>query len=347
MGQLKVMNELPEEFLEIDSKEIKKIFSEPTLVYMQGDKSPAIFVSILLHGNEFSGLEVMQMLFKKYKTESGYEFPRSLWLFVGNVDAAAQGARLLDGQIDFNRAWLAKEERDTETAKLIGQVMDTITEDGLFASVDVHNNTGKNPHYGCISVVNNETQYLATLFNHIAMVFTTPKGVSTMAFDEVCPAITLECATPGNVPAKQKAFELIDDLMHLDHFPEKEISEHDLQLVQNSATVKINGDISFEFEDLDKESTHDVSIVKNFEYYNFSSVEPKEVFAYSKVAKPFVVTSTEGEDITDEIIQNDNGEISLKTSFMPAMISMDKKIVRQDCLCYLLEDYEEESIKLC
>jgi len=68
-------------------------------------------------------------------------------------------------------------------------------------------------------------------------------------------------------------------------------------------------------------------------------LEINEIFAYSKVSKPFLVISPTGKDITEEIIQNDNGKISLKNALMPAMISMDKKIVLQDCLCYLLEDY--------
>ena len=59
----------------------------------------------------------------------------------------------------------------------------------------------------------------------------------------------------------------------------------------------------------------------------------------TKVAKALVVTSADGKEITDEIIQNENGKLSLKKAMMPAMISMDKKIVLQDCLCYLLEDY--------
>ena len=59
----------------------------------------------------------------------------------------------------------------------------------------------------------------------------------------------------------------------------------------------------------------------------------------AKVDKPLIVTSQDGKDITDEIIQNNNGEISLKKVLMPAMITLDKNIVLQDCLCYLLEDY--------
>lgn len=340
MNNLTILHDIPNAFLEISYRDIKKVFDKPTLIHLKGDKSPALFVSILLHGNEFSGLQIMQEILEKYKTTTGYKLPRDLWLFVGNVDAAELGVRLIDGQIDFNRAWPGTPNPETDTAILIQEVMDTISKDGLFASIDLHNNTGQNPHYGCIAVVNEDNKYLCTFFNHIGMVFKSPKGVSTMAFDTICPAITLECSTPGNKPAIAKAFELIDDLMHMDHFPTKPVAKHDLQLVKNSATIKINENVTFCFEDdVSSYDDMDLIVVKNFDHHNFTLLEKNEVFAHTKVDKPLVVISQEGKDITDEIIQNDNGKISLKTALMPAMISLDKKVVFQDCLCYLLEDY--------
>jgi succinylglutamate desuccinylase len=340
-SNLTILEHIPSAFLSISHREIKDLFDTPTLIHLKGEKHPALFISVLLHGNEFSGLQIMQEILKKYQTTDGYKLPRDIWLFVGNVDAAQMGVRLRDGQTDFNRAWPGTPEAQSDTAILIQEVMDIITQDELFASIDLHNNTGQNPPYGCISVVNEKNKYLASFFNHFAMVFQSPKGVSTMAFDDICPAITLECSTPGNVPAVKRAFELIDDLMHMDHFPEKPLPAHDLQLVKNSATIKINTDVTFCFEDDEYSDTlgYDLKLVKNFDHHNFTPLEKNEIFAYSKVAKPFLVISPDGQDITEEIIQNNDGKISLKQALMPAMISMDKKIVLQDCLCYLLEDY--------
>ena len=89
MNNLNILNELPDAFLDISYRDIKKVFEKPTLVHLKGSKSPALFVSILLHGNEFSGLEIMQAILKKYKDTQGYALPRSIWLFVGNVEAAS------------------------------------------------------------------------------------------------------------------------------------------------------------------------------------------------------------------------------------------------------------------
>jgi len=340
-SNLTILDHIPSAFLSISHRQIKALFDTPTLIHLKGEKDPALFISILLHGNEYSGLQIMQEILKKYQTTDGYKLPRSIWLFVGNVYASQMGVRVRDGQTDFNRAWPGTTEPPSEIIMLIQEVMDKITQEDLFAAIDLHNNTGLNPPYGCISVVNEKNKYLSSFFNHIAMVFQSPKGVSTMAFDNICPAITLECSTPGNVPAIKRAFELIDDLMHMDHFPEKALPAHDLQLVKNSATVKINTDVTFCFEDDEYSDTlgYDLILVNSFDHHNFTMLKEGEIFAYSKVTKPLLVTSPEGDDISDEVIQNINGKISLKKAFMPAMISMDKKIVLQDCLCYLLEDY--------
>ena len=336
-NDLNLLNDLPDTFLDISYRDIKNIFDKPTLIHLKGRKEPALFVSIMLHGNEFSGLQIMQEILKKYKESDGYALPRSIWLFVGNIEAASQGLRRLDNELDFNRAWPGTPEPEAPTAKLIAQVMEKITENELFAALDLHNNTGKNPPYGCISVVNEKNKYLSSFFNHIAMVFHTPKGVSTMAFDDICPAITLECSTPGNPLGIDKAVALIDDLMHMDHFPEKPLPSHDLQLVHNNAVLKVADNVNFGFED--DEGNFDLTLVENFDRHNFTRLETSEVFAHTTLEKPLIATAEDGTDITDELISNDNGAISLKKPLMPAMITLDKRIILQDCLCYLLEDY--------
>ena len=334
---LKITDTVPESFLTIDYRDIKQIFDRPTLVYLRGEKNPPLFISIMLHGNEFSGLQIMQEVLKKYQEEDGYRLPRSVWLFVGNVEAASQGLRRLDEELDFNRAWPGTLQPDAPTAKLISEVMEKITQDRLFAALDLHNNTGKNPPYGCISAVNEKNKYLAALFNHIGMVFHTPKGVSTMAFDDICPAITLECSTPGNRPAIERAVALIDDLMHMDHFPDKALPAYDLQLVSNHAVLKVIEGVNFGFEE--EAGEFELTLADNFDRHNFTRLEVGEVFAHTTLDKPLVATSDEGYDVTDELITIQNGAISLKKPLMPAMITLDKRIIMQDCLCYLLEDY--------
>lgn len=67
----------------------------------QWDRLPEpLFVSMLLHGNETTGLLAVQRLLDKYRDQP---LPRALSVFVGNVEAARLGLRRLEGQPDYNR----------------------------------------------------------------------------------------------------------------------------------------------------------------------------------------------------------------------------------------------------
>jgi hypothetical protein len=78
---------------------------------------------------------------------------------------------------------------------------------GVFASIDVHNNTGLNPHYACVNRLDKEFLWLASLFGRLVIYFTHPKGTQTAAFAPFCPAVTLECGKPEHPYGVEHAFE--------------------------------------------------------------------------------------------------------------------------------------------
>ena len=55
----------------------------------------------------------------------------------------------------------------------------------MFASIDIHNNTGLNPHYGCVNRLDPPFLHLATLFSRIVVYFKRPLGVQSAAFASV------------------------------------------------------------------------------------------------------------------------------------------------------------------
>src|ERR1019366_9575077 len=105
-----------------------------------------LFVSALLHGNEDSGLVAAQEALRRW---SSRELPRALLLFIGNVRAAAQNLRTLPGQHDFNRVWPGTATPDAPEARMARWIYDYVARRRPFASLDIHNNTGFNPHYAC------------------------------------------------------------------------------------------------------------------------------------------------------------------------------------------------------
>lgn len=329
---LRFLNELPDGFVDLEVEDITSLFPEPTLIHLQGDKPLPLFVSILLHGNEFSGLKAVQALIRHYQNR----LPRSLYLFIGNVKAAAKGLRVIPGQTDYNRCWPGTGMPENSETRMMQAVIDRVTANGLFAAVDVHNNSGMNPHYACMTDVTQHNQHLAAMFNHIALVFRRPKGVSTMSFDGVCPAVTVECGRPGDETGIKHATELLNALLHLDHFPEKPVASHDLQLVRSYVTVNIPDSVSIGFNVSEQA---DLIFDENFERWNFTEILPEHVFARTRVEQPLIATDQKGVDVSNRVIRVENGKVFLKRTLMPGMITTDEAIMRQDCLCYLMEDY--------
>jgi succinylglutamate desuccinylase len=337
--QLSIIDSLPSGFFDVAAVDIRSLFPTPTLIRLDGEKSPPLFVSILLHGNEITGLKAMQAVLSRYSER----LPRSLYLFVGNVVAAEENQRFLAGQSDFNRCWPGTHIGPNATTRLMQRVFDEVTMAPLFAAMDIHNNTGTNPHYAGMNRVTQDNQHLAAMFNHIALVFTYPPGICSMAFNGVCPALTLECGKPGDAAGIQHAVDYIDALLHMDHLPQRPVAPHDLQLVRSLATLYVPDDVTFDFN---LSAQADLTFDSGFERRNFTEIKSTEVFAHTRIERPLSIFNPEGEDVTDEIMRVENGKVYLNKTLMPAMITPDKRIVRQDCLCYLMEDYREQEEQL-
>src|SRR5210317_1777430 len=219
---------LPDGFFDITTANIRSLFPNPTLVQLDGRDSQFLFISILLHGNEYTGLEVMQ----KILAEHAQDLPRSILLFVGNVRAAEANRRFLPDQVDYNRCWPGTELEPSPTSGMMQRVVEIAHGLPLFAAIHIHNNTGKNPHYACITDPNMQNQNLAARFNRVGMVFN-HRGVSTMAFDGICPAITLECGLPGDPQGIEHACRFIEGMLTLDELPHSQPTRHALHLVES------------------------------------------------------------------------------------------------------------------
>jgi len=48
-----------------------------------------------------------------------------------------------------------------------------------------------------------------------------------------------------------------------------------------------------------------------------------------------------GRDVSRHYFHVDDGELKLRVPVMPSMLSRDETVIRQDCLCYLMERYSE------
>ena len=332
MPRLHQTDALPAGFLDSSARDLHRILPGPTLIHLPGRWPKTLFVSVLLHGNEITGLLAIQRLLMRYADRP---LPRALTVFVANVEAARAGMRRLEGQPDYNRTWTGTVlPRSAETA-LMQTVWETMRERPLFASIDVHNNTGLNPHYGCVNVLDNACLQLAALFSRTAVFFETPKGTQSAAMARLCPAITLECGKPGEPRGVDHAVEFIDACLHLAEIPTHGIRDSDLHLFHTVAQVRIPDSVSFGFGRNDVQ----LDMLPDLERMNFREMPAGTVLGFhpGRSSPRLLVTGDDGREASDEFFSFEHGCIRLKRSAMPSMLTLDETVIRQDCLCYLME----------
>ncbi|MBJ6611510.1 MAG: succinylglutamate desuccinylase/aspartoacylase family protein [Candidatus Thiothrix moscowensis] len=332
MLQLTELESLPEGFFALKSpRELHTLLPNPTLLHLEGRREPRLFISVLLHGNEDTGFFAIQQLLHKYQHQP---LPRSLSVFFGNIEAATFGLRRLEGQPDYNRVWPSTELDDCEETRLMQQVTDIMASKGMFASIDVHNNTGKNPHYGCVNVLDNRSLQLARLFANIVVYFETPRGVQSMAMAQHCPAITIECGKPGVAHGVEHVLEFLDAALHLQELPDHPLPAHDINIYQTVARVTLPENHTFSFND----PAADIHLLPALDQYNFSELPAGTAFASTTHPTARLhAWDDENVEVGEHFFTRDHSSIRLKQALMPAMLTLDETIIRQDCLCYLMK----------
>ena len=319
---------IPDGLLELPATKLHKRLDGPTLIHLPGRNPEPLFVSVLLHGNEDTGWEAMRQLLQKYE---GRELPRALSLFIGNISAAKKGVRRLEGQHDYNRIWMGNGDAEHKMAQ---QIVEVMRQRQVFASIDIHNNTGLNPHYACINVQDHRFLHLALLFSRTVVYFITPDAVQSMAFSALCPSVTVECGKVGQQHSIGHALEFVEAALHLDHFPQHKVAPQDYDLFHTVATVKVPPSVSFGFAP----QGGDLAFSQDLDHLNFRELPGGTFLAqlHSESAR-LEAWDEAGDDVAERFFTNDNGTLKTRLPVMPSMLTLNEEVIRQDCLCYLME----------
>lgn len=329
---------LPNGFLDVEANALHTVLPGPTLIHLPGRRDAPLFVSILLHGNEDTGLKAIQAVLKKYQNQP---LPRALSLFIGNIDAAREGVRRLEGQLDYNRVWSSDADASSVEHRMMRKVVRIMAQRGVFASIDIHNNTGLNPHYACVNRLDDAFLHLATMFSRIVVYFTDPKGVQSEAFAQLCPSVTLECGKPGGAGGVEHAAAYVEGALHLSGFPAHPVANHDLDLFHTVAVVTVPESTSLSVG----KSASDLCLEENIDHYNFRELAPGTRLGTvaSGGAVALHARNEAGKETGDHYFEIKDGALVTRRPVMPAMLTRDVKIIRQDCLCYLMERLERKA----
>lgn len=331
--------DLPPSLLAVDAKGLHAELGGPTLFHLPGRREPALFLSVLMHGNETSGWDAVRELLRSRLTSEGYDLPRSLSLFVGNTAAAEQGIRHLPDQPDFNRVWPGSETSGTPEHDLMREVVARMEDREIFASVDVHNNTGMNPHYACVNVLEYPSLHLASLFGRTVVYFVRPRGVASMAMAALGPSVTLECGKVGQKRGVDHARDYLDACLHLAEIPDHPVAAHDIDLYHTVAVVRVADGHSFGFG----EGSAAITFPMHLDAMNFRELPVGTLMAECGlgIGSPLDVRDERDLSVADRYFAMEEDRLVTKVEVMPSMLTCDPEVIRQDCLCYLMERYDD------
>jgi succinylglutamate desuccinylase len=334
---LHVLNAVPEGLLEHEAAELYKRLPGPTLIHLAGRRPEPLFVSVLLHGNETSGWLAMRTLLGKY---ANVELPRAMSLLIGNIAAARVNERLLPGQLDHNRIWEGgRDVQDRPEYQMVCQVVEEMRARGVFASVDIHNTTGINPHYANVRCLDARTLQLAALFGRTVVYFKKPAGVQVAAFSRLCPAVTVECGQSAQPAGVQHALEYVEACLHLAEIPDHRVPAQDVDLFHSAAIVKVPPALNFGFHD----DNLDIRFIDDLDHLNFRELPAGTTLGWVRDGSGarLEVHDELGCDVSDRFFGLYNGEIRTQTPFIPALLTLSVDAIRQDCLCYVMERYAD------
>jgi hypothetical protein len=331
---LRIFDHLPAGLLDLEAPDLAGVLGGPALIRIAGADPRPLLLSTLLHGNETTGWDALRRLLKQYAAGT---LPRSLLLFIGNVDAARERVRHLDTQPDFNRIWC---DAVGPEAGMAAQVLAEARRASPVACIDIHNTSGRNPVYAAVHRVDDASLSLARHFGSIAVLVTHPESLLSMALASIAPAITLECGIPGRAETTECIAEAIGSLMSLDPLPDPAPGGGaTLQLLRTVARVRVPDGVTFSF----RNGQGDLRFVDGLDAHNFAVMPAGTVIArlgtraIGRDTPVLQATDEHGSDLSDRFFRRRGDTLITAIPWIPSLFSSNARIVRQDCLCYVME----------
>ncbi len=321
----------PDGFLHCSALDLHRVLPGPSLLHWTGP-GPKLFVSVLLHGNEDAGLKALQRLLLQYQ---GRALPRAMTVFVGNVHAAAAGVRHLPEQPDFNRIWASSDAHVSPYHQMAAQVLKRMQQQPLYAVLDLHNNTGRNPLYSCLSSDESTHRQLAALFSPIVVRVDGLRSLNEV-FSTVAPAICCECGEIGNEAGVQRAHELLELCLAMSPDALSSVDHSKLQVLEAYAEIHVPASAAIGFDET--QADLDLCLSPDIDLLNFLPLPKGQVLAQAGLHTtypPLVARNVNDGQVLDLFVR-DGRLMRLKEAAMAAMLTPSVAAIRQTCLGYLM-----------
>ena len=168
-----------------------------------------------------------------------------------------------------------------------------------------------------------------------------PDSVLTRAMQNLCPATTVEVGPVNDPQSALRTVDLLQRYLELNTIPRGHTGE--LKLYKALARVHVVEDAAFDFaDDLDtaRLARDDLILTAGMEAVNFHPVPAGAEFGLTRkpLHQTLRVLDPQHRDVTAEFFEELHGDVSLRRAVIPAMYTMDHDVIRQDCLCYFMEE---------
>lgn len=322
---LHVKTSLDPAILDLHASELHTVLDGPTLFDLTMNGQAPIFVAVLLHGNEISGWDAVRSVLKEL-LHNGQDL--SMLLLVGNVLAAREGVRALDGQTDFNRIW---EEENGQKFQWAEEVIERVAARKPWFALDLHNNTCPNPHHSVITDMNPSTLSAARKFSETAIFAMQPLSILSRRCSQFCTAITLEVGIPSDPTSSDRARAYLQYLTELGGVPATH--SDDLRIYTNKVRVVVEN-----AQELDEWQ------VPNFtpflSNWNFKTLDKGTEIAQLKNGGGRLLAQDERlNDVTSSYLEYKDDTVCLNSDVIMSMYTDNPRIALQDCVCYFLEPW--------
>ncbi len=321
-----VFKQVDEQFLSMRPEELSKKYQDISLIHLEKGSSARTFVvSVLIHGNEKSSFKILQG-FLAYLQSSGLDY--SLLILLGNLSGTKDSMRHLKCQPDFNRIWI---DPPAKYRDRVLHALQYIRGLNPYCLIDLHNNTGSNPPYACISTLDKKSIGLASLFSGSVVYF--PKKLGLL-IDETAgdfPSVVFECGVSMDPKPIDLAIRFLKQVIHQPWSYE--------ELHRLGESVKPQKTVGrFLIIGASSKETIGFELASNIESKNFKGFLSGDEFAKGPKVSSIRYVADSGEDLTSEIFICEGESLRFKKNVYPCMLTTNLDVALSDCIGYLLEE---------
>jgi hypothetical protein len=141
----------------------------------------------------------------------------------------------------------------------------------------------------------------------------------------------------GDPRCAERVVDYLERCMALDTVPVA--SPESFSLFRSRVRVHVREGVNFSFEGDPAGGDGALVLTGGVEAVNFHQLSRGTIFGSSPAPVELVleVLDNEHRDVTGTYFEKDGETIVLKNSVVPAMYTTDPYVIRQDCLCYFME----------